>query len=124
MLNSSTENVTLKLKSEQLDIAKQWIQTEDVKAYKETSSIQKTFTIPVEREELVIEKIPTASDDKKEVIRIPLSEEEVNFSKHRIILEDVSIYKNQIEDVRHIEETLKKENPKIETFGNAKVIKK
>ncbi|KHD37467.1 hypothetical protein NL50_04635 [Clostridium acetobutylicum] len=123
-MNSSTENITLKLKSEQLDIAKQWIQTEDVKAYKETSSIQKTFTIPVEREELVIEKIPTASHDKKEVIRIPLSEEEVNFSKHRIILEDVSIYKNQIEDVRHIEETLKKENPKIETFGNAKVIKK
>jgi len=107
--------VTLQIKEEQLILAKKWLQTGDVKIYRETLIEEKCFTVPVERQELVIEKtihVPTTSaqnDSPAEVIRISLSEEQVKFTKHWVPLEDVSIYKQQIEDILHIEETLKRE---------------
>ncbi len=45
----------------------------------------------------------------KEVVRIPLFEESVQFTKHNVALEDVSIYKHKIEDIKSIEATLKRE---------------
>lgn len=121
------KDVTLQIKEEQLDIAKKWIKTGDVKVYRETFSEDKTFTVPVIREELVIEKtsLPFDNLEKKdsetEIIRIPISEEQVEFTKHKVTLEDVSIYKEQIEDMQHIEETLKKEKAKVKISGSPRV---
>lgn len=120
--------ITLQLKEEQLDIAKKWIETDKVNVYKETFLEEKSFTIPISREELVIERRPADSqtpehkDISQEVIRIPVSEERVEFTKHKITLEDVSIYKQQLEDIKHIEAIIKKEKEKITTFGSPKVI--
>ncbi|URZ17459.1 YsnF/AvaK domain-containing protein [Clostridium felsineum] len=122
-MKSSDQNKTLKLKAEELDIAKQWIKTGDVKIYKETLSTEKSFTIPVKREELVIEKKSYDTNSSEDIIRIPLSEEQVSFSTHRVTLEDVSIYKNEIEEIKHIESTLKKEEPKVKTSGDITVLK-
>ena len=57
-VNIMTENqdVTVQIREEQLEIAKKMIQTDEVKIYRETSVQQKSFTIPITREELVIEK--------------------------------------------------------------------
>ncbi|MCD2349026.1 YsnF/AvaK domain-containing protein [Clostridium guangxiense] len=127
---ASQNKTTLQIKEEQLDIAKKWIQTGDVKIHKEVFSEEKNFTIPIQREELVIEKKSIAPDTSKskaaetQVIRIPLNEEQVEFSKHKVILEDISIYKQQIEDIEHIEETLKKEKPKVKISGSPNVINK
>ena len=41
-----------------------------------------------------------------------------------VALEDVSIYKQQIKDILHIEETLKKEQSKVKISGSPKVIDK
>jgi len=125
MIESS--NVKIQIKQEQLDIAKEWIQTGEVKIYRETLMENKTFNVPVKREELVIEKKTIASvkighkDSLTEVIRIPISEEQVEFTKHMVTLEDISIYKEQIEDIKHIEDTLKKESAKIKITGSPKV---
>ena len=115
------------IKEEQLDIAKRLIKTGDVKIYKDSYTKEKTFTVSVQYEELVIEKKNFSSTDldqqeiPREVIRILLSEEQVEFSKHLVTLEDVSIYKQQVEDVKHIEETLKREEAIVKTLGSAKV---
>lgn len=131
MEKTSSQNVeTLQIKEEQLDIAKKWIQTGDVKIHKEIFSEEKNFTIPIQREDLVIEKKSIASSNSKDkasetqIIRIPLSEEHVEFSKHKVVLEDISIYKQQINDIEHIEETLKKEKPKVKISGSPSVINK
>ncbi|MBC8063118.1 MAG: YsnF/AvaK domain-containing protein [Clostridiaceae bacterium] len=127
LVPQESENVTFKVKQEEFDIAKKWVETGEVKVYRETFKLEKSFTVPVIREELVIEKKSLTSDIGKnkdvppEVIRIPLSEEEVKFTKHRINLEDVSIYKEQVEYIKHIEETLKHEEPKVKIFGSPKV---
>lgn len=120
--------VTLKLREEQLKIAKKWIQTDCVKIYKETSVQERTFKIPITREELVIEKeeiIATKpGGDGTQTIRILLNEEQVDFTKHKVALEDVSIYSEQINDIRHIEETLKHEEEIINISGSPKIIDK
>ena len=123
-----SEDVTLKIKEDQLEIAKKWVQTGEVKVYRESFTVEKNFTIPVVREELVIEKkaldLTTyeSKDMPKEAVRILLSEEQVEFTKHIVALEDVSIYKQQIVDIKHIEEILKREEAKIKILGSPKVI--
>ena len=123
----NSKNVVFQIKQEQLDIAKELIQTGEVKIYRESFTEEKSFTVPVKREELVIEKKTLASatpenkDMPTEVIRILLSEEQVEFTKRRVALEDVSIYKQQVEDIKHIEELLKKEELKVEISGSPKV---
>ncbi|WAG56785.1 YsnF/AvaK domain-containing protein [Clostridium estertheticum] len=110
---------TFQIKKEQLDIAKKWLRTGEVNIYREAFTEEKTFTVPVKREELVIKKKVLASADSEiknmptEIIRIPLSEEHVEFTKHKVNLEEVSIYKQQIQDIKHIEETLKRESLKV-----------
>ena len=108
----------LQLKEEQLVLAKKWMQTGEVKIFRESYTEEKSFTVPVTREELVIEKkISTSATPGQtvptEVIRICLNEEQVEFTKRRVALEDISIYKQQIEEIKHIEETLRKEESNI-----------
>lgn len=123
-----SENVILQIKEEQLDLAKKLIQTGEVKIYKESHTQEKSFTVPVKREELVIEKkktlasaTPEPNEVPTEVIRILLSEEQVEFTKHKVTFEDVSIYKQQLADIIHIEETLKREELKVKISGSPKI---
>jgi len=120
---SSTIDVTLQLKEEQLVLAKKWIQTGEVKIYRESFTEEKNFTLTVEYDELVIEKkLPFSAtpeqNEPPDVIRIRLSEEQVEFTKRMVSLEDVSIYKQQIEEIQHIEETLRREESAIKILGS------
>lgn len=123
-VKDDSNHVTLQIKEEQLDIAKKWVQTGGVKIYTETFTEEKTFNIPIMRKELIIEKKVLASatlehkDAPPEIIRIPISEEQVEFIKHNVDLEDISIYKQQLEDIKHIEETLKREKVKVKISGS------
>lgn len=121
---------TMQLHSEILDISKKPLQTGDVKIHKEVLIEEKTITVPITREVLVVEKTVFNSEfgDKTEkqteVIRIPISEEHVDVNKYKVELEDISVYKNQFQEIKHVQETLKKEIVHIKTTGNAKVIDK
>lgn len=119
---------TIEIKEEQLDIAKKWVQTGGVKIYKETYTKEKSFTIPITCEELIIEKATFSSEDlhdlkeEKEIIKIPLSEEQIEFRKKTVVLENVSVQKEKIEEIKHFEEILKKEKVKLKISGNLNVI--
>jgi len=114
---------TLRLHEEQLDIVKKWVKTGDVDIHKEVLTEEKTLTVPVTREELVVEKkfLDKTSDGNVEVIRIPIREEQIEVTKHWVVLEDVQIYKNQFQENKSIEETLKREELHLETTGNPKI---
>lgn len=118
-MNNNEKDITLEIKEEQIDIAKKWIKTGEVNIYRKPFMVQKNFTIPITGEELVIEKklLNTNSSENKDTpvenIHIILSEDRVDFTKHRVDLEDVSMYKQQIKEIKHIEQTLKKEKAKI-----------
>jgi uncharacterized protein (TIGR02271 family) len=100
--NENTEQ-TLQLREEQLDIKKERVQTGEVKVRREVVEEQKTFTVPIKREEMVIE----AGDEEE--LRIPLKEEEVEISKHPVQVNEVSITTRQIKEMKQIKEKLKKE---------------
>ncbi|WP_368505305.1 YsnF/AvaK domain-containing protein [Alkalihalophilus sp. As8PL] len=113
---SDDHQTTMQLKEEELDIKKERVQTGEVKIHKEVVEDQKTITIPVKREEMVIEA------GSEEELRIPLKEEEIDISKHPVQLNEVTVEKHQVEDVQHIKETLKKETAVVESEGQADVV--
>ncbi|SHJ95755.1 conserved domain-containing protein [Clostridium cavendishii DSM 21758] len=113
------KDIIIKLKKEELNITKEWIKTGDVKIHKERFIEEKHFIIPITHEELVIEKKSFNSSDSNnvssEIVHIPLTTEKVEFTKEKFFLEDVSIYKEQIKDIKQIETILKEEKIKIKT---------
>ncbi len=125
---ANNRSVNFKLHQEQLDIFKKSSQTNEVNIYKEIIHEQKTITVPITREELVIEKKVLLQDsscqkgEQMETIRIPISEEHIDISKHTVILTDIDIYKQQIQETQRVGATLKHEEVHLETKGHPQVI--
>ena len=109
---------TLQLREEQLEIKKKRVQIGEVKVHKEVVEEQKTFTVPIKREVLVIEA------GNEEELRIPLKEEEIEINKHPVQVNEVLVTKRQIEEIKQIKEKLKKETAQVYVTGDADVIKK
>ena len=76
---------TLKLREEVLDIAKKQVPSVLLRFIK-NSPDEQTITVPVRREEMVIEKIAIHDGIKEEpeIMRIPLMEEHVEVVKHPV----------------------------------------
>jgi uncharacterized protein (TIGR02271 family) len=123
----TTDDVTLQLHKEELEIKKNWEKKADVKVYKRTFTADKQIIIPVTYEELIIEKLPLNSegtlDGEKEIIRIPLKEDRIEVVLHPTILEDVEIYKRQYEEIIEVNEMVQKEVFQIETTGDVTLVK-
>lgn len=122
------EEGKLRLRKEELDIDKKKIHTGDVEIGKEIIEEKKVFDVPVAREEVVIERrsinneITDSSISDEETIHIPVSEEKVDVDKHTVVTGEISAYKRSVDDVQNIEETLKREEARVNTNGNANVI--
>ena len=116
---------TVQLKEEQLRVTKSPVDTGDVKVRKEVHTDHKTFTVPVEREEVVIEHRPAggraAGDVRAEEIRIPTKEEKVNVSKETVVKEEVKVGKRKVQGSEEVSEDVRREELVVETDGKAKV---
>ena len=125
---TTDDDAKLLLRKEELDIAKSRVQKGEVEFGKEIIEEQKSVDVPVTREEIVIERKSLnneASDSPitdEETIRIPVSEEIVNVDKHTVVTGEISAHKRDIEDTRHIDETLKREEARINKIGNPDVV--
>ncbi len=133
-INDETKNETqdkdakLLLRQEELDISKNRVQTGEVEFGKEIIEEQKIVDVPLLREEIVIERRTLNNEPSdtpitaEETIRIPVSQETVNVDKHTVVTGEVSAHKRDIEETKHIDETLKREEARIKEFGNPDVI--
>jgi uncharacterized protein (TIGR02271 family) len=117
------DHAKIPLREEQLQIAKDRVKTGDVDVHKEVLTDEKTITVPVSREELVVENDGPHPDGDGDMgdMRIPLSEERLDVDKDSVRLNDVSIYTKQHRDRKTVEETLKKEKLSLEKEGGAPV---
>lgn len=111
----------LRLREEQLEVSKELVPTGEVAIHKEIVEEEQTITVPIRREEMVIEK-KEAGSDHIEVTRIPLAEEHIDVVKKTVELAEVSISKQQIEEMQQISETVKREELCVETDGEVDVI--
>lgn len=116
------------LRKEELDIAKDRFQTGEVNLRKEIIEEQKTVDVPVTREEVVIERrsIDNEVSDipigEEESIHIPVSEERIEVGKHTVITGEVLASKRAVEDTKHIDETIKREEARVEVEGDPNIV--
>ena len=87
------------MKEERLHAEKRPVETGEVNVRKEVHSETKTMEVPVQREEVIIERTPVhgraATDDIREgeQIRVPVREEQVNVTKEPVVTEEVKVGK-------------------------------
>ncbi|HEX9059916.1 MAG TPA: YsnF/AvaK domain-containing protein [Clostridia bacterium] len=126
--DSDFNNSRLQLREEQLDISKKRLNIAEVNIHKEVIREDKNISVPVYREELVVEKkildedAADRTNEHTETIRIPLSEEKIDVVKHSVVKNDVDIYKRQLQETKHIEEVLKKEKINVEAKGEVDIV--
>lgn len=117
---------TIQLSEEQLRANKTTENTGEVDVRKEVHTERKTVTVPVQREEVVIERRPasggaTGGDIKAEEIRIPVKEERVNVSKETVVKEEVSVGKRKVQGTETVSGDVRREELVVETEGKATV---
>ena len=105
---------------------KESVKTGSVDVRKEVHTEQKTISVPVTREEIVIERHAVnqsgrAGDIKSEEIRIPVSEERVTVGKETILKEEVTVGKRKVTDTKTVSGEVRSEELVVETEGKAKV---
>lgn len=131
-LNRSIEEVpeTMKVHEERLNVDKQQVQKGEVTVDKNIVEDRKTVDIPVEHEEITIERRPvngeldeTAEDFRtttafdNETIRVPVTEEKVEVTKKPVVTEEIVINKKRVTDTEHVDETVKREEVNVNTEG-------
>jgi uncharacterized protein (TIGR02271 family) len=119
----------LQLREEELDVEKERVQTGEVRLRKEVITEQRQIDVPVTREEVVIERRPVSGAEAQageiagegEEIRVPLTEEQVRVEKRPVVKEEVSVGKQKIQDTKHVSESVRREEARIENEGAANV---
>jgi len=113
---------------EQLHAHKQPVRTGEVRVRKEVVNENKTIEVPVTREEVVIERHNVAGGKTKggtvragEEIRIPVSEEQVHLEKETVVTGEVKVGKRTVPGTEKVSGTVRKEQVKVDTEGNANV---
>jgi uncharacterized protein (TIGR02271 family) len=121
--NVETEVPTraVRLREEQLDIIKERVQVGELQLHKEVVEEQRTVHVPVLREEVYVERRPVIDGKvdgspftEDEMIRIPIIEERIEVMKRPVIVEEVIVGKRKIQETKHVQDTIKKEEARIE----------
>lgn len=117
---------TLKLHEEELQVEKEPVRTGEVDIRKEVITEHKQISVPVEREEVVIERrkvhkaAPPGSMTKEE-IRIPVKEEQVRVTKKAVVKEEVNVGKRKVHETKTVGDDVKREELVVKEEGKAKV---
>lgn len=114
----------IQLKEERLRADKD-VETAEVDVRKEVHVEERQITVPVEREEVVIERRATSGHAtgaiEAEQIRIPVKEEHVRVTKEPVVTEEVTVGKRKVRESRTVRGSVRKEELVVEPKGNAKV---
>ena len=121
------EAESMQLKEERLRAEKHPVQAGEVRVGKEVHTETKQMDIPVQREEVVVERHPVqgraASGDLRagEEIRMPVREEQVTVHKDAVVTEEVGVGKRVVQDTERVSGEVRKEEARIERKGDADV---
>lgn len=118
---------TIEVKEERLHAEKRPVEVGEVRVHKEVHTETKSIDVPVQREEIVIERkavhghAATSSIKEGEEIRIPVSEEKVHVTKDAVVTEEVKVGKRVVQDTEHVSGQVRKEEIRIEEKGDVDV---
>lgn len=117
----------IQLQQEHLKANKETVNQGEVKVRKVVHTEHKQITIPVEHEEVVIERRPVNGrrNGKEEIaaeeIRIPVQEERARVSKEAVVKEEVRVEKRKVRDTETVSGDVQGEELVVESQGGAKV---
>lgn len=130
---SDAEEQSLVLHEERLNIEKEQVQTGEVRVQKQMVEEDREIQVPVEREEITIDRRPLSPEtdtpkdeqvltpkqayEKGDAIYIPLSEERLDIGKKKVIREEIVIGKRKVKDVQVINKTVRREVADVEENG-------
>jgi len=123
---------TIQVKEERLHAEKRPVEAGEVTVRKEVHTETKTMEVPVQREEVVIERTPvhgraategisTSGLREGEEVRIPVREEQVNVTKDAVVTEEVKVGKRVVHDTERVSGQVRKEEVKIDQTGDVDV---
>jgi len=117
----------IEVKEERLHARKTPVEAGEVRVRKEVVTEHKTLEVPVEREEVVIERHAVgerATGDTiraGEEVRIPVKEERVTVEKQPVVTEEVTVGKRKVQETEHVSGEVRKEQVKVERQGDVNV---
>lgn len=125
-----TEEESLKLHEERLNVDKERVQTGEVNVGKHVVEEEQSIDVPVEREEVYVERRPVNEQtgsglndrggfNDKDSIHVDVNEERVNVSKDDVVSEELVVGKRKVKDTEHVSETVRREEADIDEDTNA-----
>jgi len=123
---------TIEVKEERLLAETRPVEAGEVRVRKEVHTENRTIDVPVQHEEVVIERTPVhgraategisaGAIREGEEIRIPVREEQVDVSKHAEVVEEVNIGKRVVQDTERVSGQVRKEEVHVEQKGDVEV---
>ncbi|HEY6540554.1 MAG TPA: YsnF/AvaK domain-containing protein [Ktedonobacteraceae bacterium] len=123
---------TIPLREEVLTAQTQPVEIGEVFIRKEVITEEKTITVTVQREEIVIERRKTAAQDTSsgepagrlvelsadETIRIPIREEQVFIEKRPVVTGELIVGKRSVQEIRRFSDTVRREVPHVDSTGD------
>lgn len=123
--NLDRDEGTIRLREEQLNVDKSRVQSGEVTLRKEIIEEQQTIQVPVTHEEIVIERraVTDGVGDStpigtEEVIRIPVSEEQIHITKSQVVTGEVAIGKREVQEMQQVRDTVRREEVRLDQNGN------
>ena len=111
----------IQLREEELQVHKQLVETGMVRVRKEVVTEHRTIEVPVQWEEIVIERhapngapVPDSDIGPGEEIHIPVRREQVFVEKRPVVKEEVTVGKRVVQDTEHVGGEVRKEEVRIE----------
>ena len=116
----TAEGARIQVREEELQAHKQLVETGEVRVRKEVVTEHRTLEVPVQREEVVIERHAPTGEHVEE-IRIPVREEQVTVEKRPVVKEVVTVGKRVVRGTERVGGEVRKEVVRVEREGGVDV---
>ena len=123
----AAEGAKIQVREEELQAHKQPVETGAARIRKEVITEHRTLEVPVQREEVVIERHaptgePGASDLRPgEEIRVPVRKEQVTVEKRPVVKEEVTVGKRVVQGTERVGGEVHREEVRVEREGDVDV---
>ena len=114
----------IQLRGEVLRTYKERVQRGEVRLRKEVITENQTVSVPVTREEIVIERTPATGQrasgeiGSAEDVRVPLTEERARVEKQPVVTEEVRVGKRAVRDNQQMTDKVRHEELRVEKEGD------
>jgi uncharacterized protein (TIGR02271 family) len=117
----------IQLRGEVLRTYKERVQRGEVRLRKEVVTENQTVSVPVTREEIVIERTPATGQrvsgdiGSEEDVRVPLTEEQARVEKQPVVTEEVRVGKRAVQENQQLSGKVRREELRVEKEGDVNV---